>query len=130
MQSTDDRSLKDLFGDLTHSVTTLFRKEIELARAETSEKVSQVAFASSSIAAGAILALAALIVLLQALVIALTELGLAPALASLIVGGVVAIIAFALLYKGMNDLKARNLAPTRTVESLQRDAQMFKEQAQ
>jgi hypothetical protein len=66
----------------------------------------------------------------QALVIALTELGLAPAWSSLIVGGVVAIIAFALIYKGMNDLKANNLAPTRTVEALKRDAHMVKEQVQ
>jgi Putative Actinobacterial Holin-X, holin superfamily III len=130
MQHTDDRSLKDLFGDLTHSVSTLFRKEIELARAETSEKVSQAAFAAGSIAAGAMLALAALIVLLHALVIALTELGLAPALAALIVGGVVAIVAIALIYKGMKDLKARSLAPTRTVESLRQDAHMVKEQVQ
>lgn len=129
MQTIDDRSLKELFGDLTHSVTTLFRKEIELARAETSEKVSQVALAAGSLAAGSILALAALIVLLQALVIALTELGLAPALSALIVGGVVAIVAFGLIYKGMNDLKAKSLAPTRTVESLRQDAHMVKEQA-
>ena len=130
MQHTDDRSLKELFGDLTHSVTTLFRKAIELARAETSEKVSQAGLAAGALAAGGILALAALIVLLQALVIALSELGLAPALSALIVGGVVAIIAFALIYKGMNDLKASNLAPTRTVEALRRDAHMVKEQAQ
>jgi uncharacterized membrane-anchored protein len=129
MQYTDDRSLKELFGDLTHSVTNLFRKEIELARAETSEKISQAGVAAGSIAAGGILALAALMVLLQALVIALTELGLAPGLASLIVGGVVAIIAFALIYKGINDLKGSNLAPTRTVESLRQDAHMVKEQA-
>ena len=36
MEPSDDRSLKGLLGDLTHSVTTLFRKEIELARAEIS----------------------------------------------------------------------------------------------
>jgi drug/metabolite transporter (DMT)-like permease len=130
MEQTDDRSLKELLGDLTQSVTTLFRKEIELARAETSEKISQAGVAAGAIAGGAILALAALIVLLQALVIALTELGLAPALSALIVGGVVAIIAFALIYKGMNDLKASNLAPTRTVEALRRDAHMVKEHAQ
>jgi drug/metabolite transporter (DMT)-like permease len=130
MQTTGDRSFKELFGDLTSSVSTLFRKEIELARAEASEKVGQAAFAAGSLAAGGILALAALIILLQALVIALTELGLAPALASLIVGGIVAIIAFALIYKGMNDLKASNLAPSRTVDSLRRDAHMIKEQAQ
>ena len=129
MQHTDDRSLKELFGDLSHSVSNLFRKEIELARAEASEKISQAGVAAGSIAAGGILALAALIVLLQALVIALTELGLAPALSSLIVGGVVAIIAFALIYKGINDLKGSNLAPRRTVESLRQDAHMVKEQA-
>jgi drug/metabolite transporter (DMT)-like permease len=130
MQHSDDRSLKELLSDLTNSVTTLFRKEIELARAEMSEKISQASIAAGSVAAGGVLALAALIVLLQALVIALTELGLAPALSALIVGGVVAIIAFALIYKGMNDLKASNLAPTRTVEALRRDADMVKEQAQ
>ena len=46
---TDDRSLKDLFADLTESITTLFRKEIQLARAETSEKVTQVAVAIGAI---------------------------------------------------------------------------------
>ena len=35
MQHTDDRSLKELLGDLTQSVSTLFRKEIELVRTET-----------------------------------------------------------------------------------------------
>ena len=130
MQQTDDRSLKELLADLTHSVTTLFRKETELARAELSEKVSQAGVAAGALAAGGILALAALIVLLQALVIALSELGLAPALSALIVGGVVAIIAFALIYEGMNDLKASSLAPTRTVEALRRDAHMVKEHAQ
>jgi drug/metabolite transporter (DMT)-like permease len=130
MQHTDDRSLRELFGDLTQSVTTLFRKEIELARAEISEKLSQAGVATGALAAGGILALAALMVLLQALVIALAELGLAPALSALIVGGVVAIIAFALIYKGMNDLKASSLAPTRTVEALRRDAHMVKEHAQ
>ena len=34
----DDRSFKDLFGDLSNSITTLFRKEIQLVRAETSEE--------------------------------------------------------------------------------------------
>ena len=43
MQQTDDRSLKELLGDLTQNVTTLFRKEIELARAETSEKCTKAA---------------------------------------------------------------------------------------
>jgi len=126
---TDDRSLKELLSDLTGSLTTLVRKEIQLARAETSEKITQSAVALGAIAAGGILALAALIVLLQALVIAITELGVPPALSALIVGLVVAVIAYGLVYKGTNDLKASSLAPNRTIDSLRRDAHVVKEQA-
>ena len=128
MMHTDDRSLKDLLADLTESITTLFRQEIQLARAETSEKITQVGVAIGAIAGGAILALAALIVLLQALVIGITEAGVPAGWASLIVGVVVAIIAYVLIHKGTNDLKASSLAPDRTMSSLKRDAQVVKEQ--
>ena len=129
MMHTDDRSLKDLLADLTESITTLFRQEIQLARAETSEKITQVGVAIGAIAGGAILALAALIVLLQTLVIGITEAGVPAGWASLIVGVIVAIIAYVLIHKGTNDLKASNLAPNRTMGSLKRDAQVVKEQA-
>jgi Putative Actinobacterial Holin-X, holin superfamily III len=129
MMHTDERSLKDLLVDLSNSITTLFRKEIQLVRAETSEKVTQVGVALGSIAGGAILALAALIVLLQALVIGIAEAGVPAGWASLIVGIIVAVIAYILIHKGTSDLKASNLAPSRTVDSLKRDAQIAKEQA-
>jgi Putative Actinobacterial Holin-X, holin superfamily III len=128
MMHTDDRSLKDLLVDLSNSITTLFRKEIQLVRAETSEKVTQIGVALGSIAGGAILALAALIVLLQALVIGIAEAGVPAGWASLIVGVIVAVIAYILIHKGTSDLKASNLAPSRTVDSLKRDAQVAKEQ--
>ena len=130
MMQAEDRSLKELLSDLTSSLTTLVRKEIQLARAETSEKITQSMVAVGAIAAGGILALSALIVLLQALVIAIAELGVPPALASLLVGLVVAAIAYGLIHKGTNDLKATNLAPDRTIDSLRRDAHVIKEQAQ
>ena len=77
---------------------------------------------------GVVLALAALMVLLQALVIGISEAGVPPGWASLIVGVVVAIIAYVLIHKGTSDLKASNLAPDRTMGSLKRDAQVVKEQ--
>jgi Putative Actinobacterial Holin-X, holin superfamily III len=128
MMQTEDKSLKDLLGDLSGNITTLFRKEIQLVRAETSEKISQVGYAIGSIAGGAILALAALIVLLQALVIGITEAGVPAGWAALIVGVVVAAIAYGLIHKGTSDLKAGNLAPTRTMDSIKRDAHVAKEQ--
>jgi Putative Actinobacterial Holin-X, holin superfamily III len=130
MMHTEERSLRQLLGDLTESIATLFRKEIQLARAETSEKISQVGVAIGSIAGGAILALAALIILLQALVIGITEAGVPAGWAALIVGVVVALIAYILIHKGTNDLKAGNLAPDRTMSSLKRDADVVKEQVQ
>jgi hypothetical protein len=128
MMHADDRSLKDLIADLSNSMTTLFRKEIQLVRAETSEKISQVGVAIGSIAGGAILALAALIVLLQALVIGLTHAGIPAGWASLIVGLVVAIVAYVFIHKGISDLKASHLAPSRTMDSFKRDARVAKEQ--
>jgi hypothetical protein len=127
---SDDRSFKELIGDLSGSISTLFRKEIQLARAETSEKITQSMVAVGAIAGGAILALAALLVLLQALVIAISELGVPPGWASLIVGVIVAAIAYFMIHKGTNDLKASSLAPSRTIDSLRSDAHMAKEQAQ
>ncbi|HZA65709.1 MAG TPA: phage holin family protein [Geminicoccaceae bacterium] len=125
-----DRSFTSLLSELSRDITTLFRKEIELARAETSEKVTRSFVAIGSIAGGAILALAALMVLLQALVIAIAELGVPAGWSSLIVGVVVAAIAYGLIQKGTNDLKAGSLAPSRTINSLKRDAQVAKEQVQ
>lgn len=129
MQAAEDRSMKTLLTDLSGSLTTLFRKEIQLARAEASEKVTQAGVALGSIAGGAILALAALIVLLQAVVIGLTEAGIPAGWSALIVGVVVAGIAYFMIHKGTNDLKTGNLAPQRTVDSVKRDAQVVKEQA-
>jgi hypothetical protein len=128
MIQTNDRPLRDLVADLGSNIATLFRKEIQLVRAETSEKIGQAGGALASIGAGALLALAALLVLLQALVVAIAEAGVPPAVAALIVGAVVAVIAYALVHKGLRDLKASNLAPQRTVEALKRDADLAKEQ--
>jgi hypothetical protein len=86
MQQSDDRSLKELLGDLTNSVTTLFRKEIELARTEIGEKFSDAGVAVGSLAAGNPRARCAPCAV-AGLGPRLTELGLAPGWASLIVGG-------------------------------------------
>ncbi len=126
---SDTRSITDLLGDLGGNISTLMRKEIQLARAETSEKISQATISVGAIAAGMVMAMAALIVLLQALVIALTNMGIGPGWAALIVGIVVAGIAYLLIHKGMSDLSAHNLAPERTIDALRQNNRTLKEQA-
>ena len=124
------RSLLNLFSDLWRETTTLVHEEAELAKAELSEKVSQVTTGAGEIAAGGAILFAGFIVLLFAAVGAL-ELMLPTEhsiwIAPLIVGLVVMIIGYIALSRGKKQMQAENLAPRRTLESLKRDARLAKE---
>jgi lipopolysaccharide export LptBFGC system permease protein LptF len=122
----DNRSAPALIGDLITHVTELFRKEMLLLRAELNEKGNQVMTAAGMIAGALVLALVALNVLAAALVAALAEF-IEGGWAALIVGVVLAAIAYFMLSGGMKNLKTANLTPRRTAESLSRDATMAKE---
>jgi hypothetical protein len=124
---TEDRPVTALLSDLLQDSTTLLRQEIALAKAEMSQKVSQVGAGAVSIAIGGALGFAALLFLLACVVFLLMELaGLPGWLSTLIVGVLTAIVAFALIEKAKSNLKIANLAPDRTVESLRRDAELLK----
>ncbi|MGZ3218024.1 phage holin family protein [Paracoccus sp. T5] len=105
----------------------LVRKEIALAKAEVSQNISQAGTAIGFIAVAGVIGLVTLNVLVAALVAALAETDLGPIWSAVIVGVVLAILAYALLRKGINDLKLSSLMPTRTVQNVQRDAQAVKE---
>jgi hypothetical protein len=127
--SGSDRSIPDLLGDLVGQMSTLVRKEVQLARAEVGEKVSEVAGASTSLAIGGALLLGALIIFLQAVAAFLVQwFGLSPGLAALIVAVLAAGIGYAVLRGGLAKLKSTNLRPDRTVAQLSRDAEVAKEQ--
>jgi uncharacterized membrane protein YqjE len=128
-QTTDPqyRSTSNLVGDLVGHVSELFRKEIQLLRAEVGEKTSQATTALGMLVAGAVVALVALNVLAAALVVAVQNLGIGAGWAALIVGLILGIIAFALTARGTSNLKATNLAPQRTARSAARDAEIVKE---
>ena len=131
----ENRSLPELIGGLASDISGLFRKEIELAKTEVSEKVSQTSHALVFIGAGAVLALGALGVILAAIVTALAaffvDRGMgttaANSLAAAMVGVIVAVVAWLFISRGMNGLKVSNLKLDRTTASLQRDASVVKE---
>ena len=123
----DTRSVPDLIGDVLRETTELFRTEGKLIRAEISDKIAQVQVGGGSIAAGAICLLVALVVLAQALVIALAHV-VGAGWAALIVGVLLALVGVALLAKGKKDLETVSLTPDRTVEQLQKDGRLVKEQ--
>jgi Putative Actinobacterial Holin-X, holin superfamily III len=127
MADDRERSAPALMGDLVTHVTELVRKEIQLLRAEMSEKTSQAIVAIGTVAGAVVLALTALNVLAAALVGALTEAGVPAVWSAVIVGGALALIALLMARGGIASLKASSLAPERTVRSASRDAAMVKE---
>lgn len=123
----ESRSTPALIGDLISHVTELFRKEVQLFRAEVNEKTRQASNAGVMLAGALVLGIVGLIFLAGAATLGLIAAGLSPVWAALIVGGVLALIALIMAMSGKNKLSTSNLAPNRTVDSLSRDAKMAKE---
>ncbi|MBW6425409.1 phage holin family protein [Rhizobium sp. XQZ8] len=131
----DTRSLPELVTGLVTDISGLFRKEINLAKTEASEKMSHAIAGVEAFAAGLVFAICAVGVLLAALVNGLTAFFVArgmaepsaDALSSVIVGVVVALIAWGLISRGLATLRGENLKLDRTSASLRRDGQMIKE---
>jgi hypothetical protein len=123
-----EKTVPELFTEMIEHLTTLFRKEVALAKAEAREKVQQATNAIIYIAIGAVLALAALVVLLFGIAALLAAAGLEEHWSLLIVAIVAALIGGGILWKGMNDLKASNLTPERTVNQIRADVRTAKEQ--
>jgi len=122
-----DRPLTGLLTELAQETTTLVRKEVELAKAEMSEKVNQATAGAVSLAAGGMVAFAGVIFLLLAATFGLAKF-MEPWLAALIVGGVVTILGVVLVSMGKSKLSARNLQPNRTISTLQDDKRWAKAQ--
>lgn len=134
-QANDTRPLSELLSGLVSDISGLFRKEIQLARAETSEKVGEMMGGVVSLLIGGVLMLGALGVLLSALVTIIAAFfvaqGMDPTVSTAIAAGivtlVVAVIGWVFISKGLGTLKTSNLNLNRTTTSLGRDADVVKE---
>jgi hypothetical protein len=126
--SIHERSIPEIVMDLLNQFPTLLRKESRLARAEVSEKITQVAMGLGFLIAGAVLLVPALVVLLEAGVAALERAGFEPAIAALIAGGGAFLVGIILALIGINRMKMKNLVPEKTLSQFQQDASMAKRQ--
>ena len=124
-----DRSLGELTKRLNEAVSRLVRKEVELAKAELSEKARTMAVGGGLAACAAILALAAVGALAAAAILALAT-AIASWLAALIVGIVVAVVAGALALTGLKRLqRATPPVPVEAVDSVKEDIEWVKTSA-
>ena len=118
-----------LVGEALHKSADLAQKELALFRTEMSDNIRTIAMGLVMVIAAAVFSILALIWLTQALVDWLaTKVG-SHALAALIVGGVLALIAVGLGLYGRSAMSKTSLAPTRTAKSLQRDKEVLTERA-
>jgi hypothetical protein len=123
----DDRSLGELFSELSQETTTLIRQEVNLAKTEMSQKASRVGKDVGFMAAGGAVAYAGLLAILAG-VIALLGLVIPLWLSALLVGLVVAAIGYFLVKRGLDALKQEDLAPRETIETLKEDKEWAKDQ--
>jgi hypothetical protein len=127
--------LSELIGGLVNDVSGLLRKEIDLAKTEASEKVSNALGGFEVAVVGLVLAIGAVGVLLSALVSGLAAIlvhnGMtqtsASALSALIVAVVIGGIAWLLVSRGLAALRGSNLKLDRSTTSLRRDVDVVKE---
>lgn len=118
----DERSLGELFADLTHETGVLVRKEIELATTEVTAKAKEAIADAGITAAGGALAHAGLLVLLAAFVLGLAQLGVAPWLSALIVALVTMGIGYGLANRGISRMRRISPAPENTIQALKETA--------
>ena len=121
-----DRSIGELFSDLSQQTADLIRQEMRLAKAELSEKAADVGRHAMMIGAGVAFALAAVVTLAGALTLILIEIGLAPWLAATLAAAAMGVVAFVLAQSGITALKNKSIAPVETMHSLKETTQWLK----
>ena len=121
-----DRSIGELFSDLSQQTAELIRQEMRLAKAELSEKLADAGKHAMMIGAAVAFGLAAVVAVAGAIALVLIELGLAPWLAAVITAALMGGTAFVLAQSGLSALRKKTLAPVETMHSLKETTQWLK----
>jgi hypothetical protein len=123
-----DRSLGELLKQLSQETTRLVHQELELAKAELTQKGRQAGAGAGMFGGAGALGLAALGALTACFILALNA--VMPAwLAALIVAVVYGIIAFVLVKQGQAKMKAAGPpVPEQTIETVKEDVEWAKTQ--
>jgi Flp pilus assembly protein TadB len=123
-----DRSLPELLKQLSEQTTRLVHQELELAKAELTQKGKQAGMGASMFGGAGAIGLAALGALTACFILALNA--VLPAwLAALLVAVVYGVIAFVLVKQGQARMKrAAPPVPEQTIETVKEDVEWAKTQ--
>ena len=127
--NTDDRSLGQMFADLSRETRALIQQELQLAKTELAGKASQMGTGAAMVVGGGLAIYSGLLAVLAATVLGLIEAGLPPWAGALIGGVAIALAGYVLIRFGLAALRPENLMPRDTIDTLKEDAQWIKNQA-
>jgi hypothetical protein len=115
-----DKSLGDLFGDLSEEFSELVRAQTELAKSEIRTQADKAKRAAGAFGGAALSAYMALILLSFAVAWGLSEV-VPEGVAFLIVGLIYAAIAVVLYLRGRERAREFSIVPEETIESVKED---------
>lgn len=124
-----ERSLGELFTDLSQQTSTLIRQEMALARTEMTQKATQMGRDAVYIGAGGALAYAATLTAVAAIVLVMVRLGVEAWLAATVTAALVGVVAYVLVSRHAKSLRKQNLTPDETIDSVKETAQWLKNEA-
>jgi hypothetical protein len=116
------RGIPELAADIVRDIADLFRAELQLLHAEVSEKITFTALSLCIVAAGALFLVVTIVLLLQAAIAGIVAYGMSWWAASLIVAATTFVLGAGLTWYGLNRLRLGRMAPTKTINQLQKDA--------
>jgi len=124
----EERSIGELFAELSNETGMLIRQELKLARTELVQKATLAGRQLAFVAAGGLLATMGVFLLLQALVVGLSAY-MALWVSALIVGLAVTAIAAGLVSKGITTLQHTELKPEQTLQSIEANKSLVQGQS-
>src|SRR3954470_18328876 len=122
--AAEARGMASLMGDAVEQLGKLVQNEVELAKAELSQKASQAGMGIAYLLGAGILIIPVLVVLLITLALWLQSFGLSPVVAHLIASAIGAVCSGVLALIGKKQLDADKLTPKVTFHEVRQDMQM------
>lgn len=121
-----NRSLGELFSDLTRESFSLLRHEVELAKSEVAQKIQKASKATISLMVGAAVVFAGFLSVLAAAVIGLMRF-MPPGVAALLVGLAAMGVGGIVVLVSRKRLQKEELVPHNTVEVLKGEKEWIKD---
>ena len=124
----DDRTLGEMFAQLSEDFTRLVQQEIQLAKLELTQKVALMRKGLVFLIGGALLAYGGFLAIVAAIVLGLIAAGLPAWAGALVAAVLLGGLGYFCIHSGIGTLNPEDLRPQQTIDTLKEDAQWLRTQ--